>query len=86
MDANKPVFPNVACDDHRGRPAAPGYAVCDHVIGGEPVDYYEPPTATSLGQILCANAKNGIKCDIEKAALLCPYCANEAGFIPKHLD
>jgi hypothetical protein len=79
-------YPNVECSHHS--PAAPGYAVCLHVLQGVEVAFFEPATTENLGTITCAacHARRHDRVYTEEnLSLTCVHCAREYGLLPKEL-
>ena len=73
-----PRYPNVRCGS--GHPDAPGYAVCIHVLAGEPPDprFYSPPEPNRLGIVSCMRKPSDHADDDLK--LVCAACVRLRGW------
>jgi hypothetical protein len=73
----KPEYPNVRCA--WGHPDQPGYAVCTHVVNGDPTASVSRPTPTKLGSVCCNRPAGEHKS--ADLILCCAPCAERRGYL-----
>ena len=77
MSKRHPLYqpPYVECDQH-GKQI--GFAVCEHVVSGQPNVTIQMPTENCIGAITC-----GIRHSADNAIVYCIVHAIEYGFLPE---
>ena len=81
MTDSKYLYPFVECSHHPGPQR--GYAICRHVIEGDPVAGVNDPSGDSIGEIYCrecASTPDEHK-NLKDFKLVCEGCAADHGFL-----